>query len=643
MSDKYIEEGAACTSSGQGCCACSGGSPAQTVDHRPFIIRLVIALAATLALALAFPDMAPLARTAAYASAYFLAGYEVLLLAFRNILKGKVFDENFLMTVASMAAFAIGDMPEAIAVMIFYGVGEILEERAVARSRRNIGELMDIRPDFANLKEGNDVRRVNPEEVVPGQIIVVRPGEKIPLDGVVLSGRSHADTRALTGESVPRTLEEGAKVYSGFVNLDGLLEVGVEKSFGESTVSKILALVESASDKKAKSEQFITKFARYYTPAVVFIALGVALLPPLLGFGPFSEWIYKGVSFLIISCPCALVISIPVGFFGGIGGAARSGILVKGGNYLEALNGVTTLVFDKTGTLTEGIFKVTRVLPAPGVDKEELLRTAATAEVLSNHPIARSVIAAYGKALEAPRDLQEKPGYGITATTREGLVFAGNRRLMETIGITDVQDLEGTTVHVARGSTYLGCLLISDQTREGTAEALRKLREGGIRRMVMLTGDNREIAERLAKELSLDEYRAELLPQDKVAAFEEIQAGMPKGAKVAFVGDGINDAPVLARADIGIAMGGMGSDAAIEAADVVIMNDDIASVWRARKVAAKTRAVVTQNIVFALGVKALIMVLAFLGVTSIWFAIFADVGVALLAILNAVRALYVRF
>lgn len=621
-------------------CTCElGHAHAQPDSLKPFMIRLAVAFVLTLIFA--FGNFTGIVPIIGYAVAYLLAGYEVLLFAGRNILKGKVFDENFLMSLASLAAFIMGEMPEAIAVMIFYGVGEVLEDMAVTKSRRNIADLMDIRPDYANLKDGEEIKRVSPKEVMVGQIIVVRPGEKIPLDGKVIHGESFVDTRALTGESVPRKVMEDSAVLSGSVNQDGLLEIGVTKVYEDSTVSKILELVETASTKKAKSEQFITKFAKIYTPIVVGIALLVSIVPPLLGVGTFEEWVYKGISFLIISCPCALVISIPVGFFGGIGGAARNGILVKGGNYLEALNGVDTMVFDKTGTLTEGVFQVTSIRPEVGVTEEELLRTAATVEVLSTHPIARSILTAYGQPVEAPREMQEKAGFGVTAQTKEGLLFAGNRRLMETIGITNLPEFADTTVYIAKGNQYLGYLLISDRIKDGAAEALKKLKSRGIKRLVMFTGDNRAIAEEVATALCIDEVRAELLPQDKVEEFEKILAATGKG-KVAFVGDGINDAPVLARADIGIAMGDVGSDAAIEAADVVIMNDNLNSIDMAMKVAAKTRNIVIQNIVFALSVKTLIMVLAFLGITTIWFAIFADVGVALLAILNAARALTVK-
>jgi Zn2+/Cd2+-exporting ATPase len=630
-----------CGCDGSSGCTCElGHAHAQPESLKPFIIRLAISFVLTLIFA--FGNMPGFVNLIGFAATYLLAGYEVLLYAGRNILKGQVFDENFLMSLASIAAFIMGDMPEAIAVMIFYGVGEVLEDMAVTKSRSNIADLMDIRPDYANLKDGDGMRRVSPQEVQVGQIIMVRPGEKIPLDGKVLRGESFVDTRALTGESVPRKVREDSMVLSGAVNQDGLLEIGVMKAYEDSTVSKILEMVETASNKKAKSEQFITKFAKVYTPIVVGIALLVSILPPLLGFGTFDEWVYKGISFLIISCPCALVISIPVGFFGGIGGAARNGILVKGGNYLEALNDVNTLVFDKTGTLTEGVFQVTSIRPVGGVTEEELLRTAATAEVLSTHPIAKSIMMAYGQPVEAPREMQEKAGFGVTADTKEGLLFAGNRRLMETIGIMDLPEFADTTVYVANGNQYLGYLLISDRIKEGAYEALKKLKKRGIKRLIMLTGDNRAIAEEVAAALGIDEIRAELLPQDKVGEFETILSSTSGKGKVAFVGDGINDAPVLARADIGIAMGDVGSDAAIEAADVVIMNDNLGSIDLALNVAAKTRIIVIQNIIFALGVKALIMVLAFLGITGIWFAIFADVGVALLAILNAVRALNVK-
>ncbi len=610
-----------------------------TENFTPFILRLCAAFA--MILAAGFITMPVYASVPLYVAAYFLAGAEVLWTACKNIAKGKMFDENFLMTIASIGAFAIGDMSEAVAVMIFYGAGELLQDVAVARSRENIANLMDIRPDAANLKTEDGLVTVSPEAVPVGTTIVVRPGEKIPLDGLVLRGESFVDTMALTGESVPRSALEGDEVLSGSINKSGLLEIQVTKPYGESTVSKVLELVQNASSKKAESEKFITKFARYYTPAVVFGALGVAILPPLLGFGPWGSWLYKALSFLIISCPCALVVSIPISFFGGIGGAAKNGVLVKGGNFLEALNDVETVVFDKTGTLTKGVFKVTEIAPVEGVSQQELLGLAAVAEAHSTHPIAQSILAAYVQTPEVATEITEQAGLGITAKTARGTICVGNASLMEQVaGIQNLPAFAKTTVYVALNGQYMGYMLISDEIKETTAAGLAALRQWGVKRLVMLTGDSKALAGEVANTLSLDDYQGGLLPQDKVFEFEKLLAE-GKG-KVVFVGDGINDAPVLTRAHIGIAMGGIGSDAAIEAADVVIMNDDIGKIATALRVARKTRSIVVQNIVFALGVKLAIMVLAFLGITSIWFAIFADVGVALLALLNAVRAMVVK-
>ena len=610
----------------------------ETEPIAPFVVRLGIALLITLAAG--FLSLPTLASLVLYLVAYLLSGVEVLWAAAKNIGKGKVFDENFLMAIASIGAFAIGDMSEAVAVMIFYGAGELLQSIAVTRSRKNIAGLMDIRPDSANLKTESGIISVPPEQVAVNDMIIVRPGEKIPLDGVVFAGESFVDTAALTGESVPRKVTAGDELLSGAINKSGLLEVRVTKRYGESTVAKILDLVQNASSKKAESEKFITKFARYYTPAVVFTALAVAVLPPLLGFGAFAEWLYKALSFLIISCPCALVISIPISFFGGIGGAAKNGILVKGGNFLEALNKLETVVFDKTGTLTKGVFQVTEIKPVHGVTADRLLSLAAIAEAHSIHPIAKSILAAHGKAVDTLSEITEQAGCGIIAKTEHGVLSVGNARLMEQIGIQNLPIFAKTTVFVAQDGQYLGYLLISDKIKETTAGAISAIRQSGVKQLVMLTGDSEAIAKEVSDTLSLDGYQSGLLPQDKVSAFENLLTD--QNGNVAFVGDGINDAPVLTRADIGIAMGGIGSDAAIEAADVVIMNDDIGKIATAVKIARKTRSIVIQNIVFALGIKLVIMVLAFLGVTSIWFAIFADVGVALLALLNAVRAMRVN-
>ncbi len=585
-------------------------------------------------------------ETIAFVIAYLLAGYEVLLSAVKNIVKGKVFDENFLMGVASLGAFLIGDQVEAISVLVFYGIGELLQDLAVARSKKNITGLMDIRPDYANMIRENEIVTVAPEEVKPGDRIAVKPGERIPLDGVILKGNSFLDTRALTGESVPREVMPGDTVLSGTINTSGLLEVEVTKSFEEATVNRILELVQNAGSKKAQSEKFITKFARYYTPAVVYAALAVAVLPPLFGFGSFTVWIYRALSFLIISCPCALVISIPLSFFGGIGGGAKQGILVKGGNYLDALQKVDTVVFDKTGTLTKGVFRVARVNTAAGVTREELLRLAAAAEKHSIHPIAQSIteyciheMIADG---EEPLQINELAGHGVIALMKEGTVYAGNDKLMQKYGIAIPEAMIlGSIVHVALDQKYFGYILISDELKAGVKDTISMLKQLGVKKTVMLTGDHESSAQEIAELSGVDEYRAELLPQDKVAWFDQYKAAMADGGRIIFVGDGINDAPVLAGADIGIAMGGVGSDAAIEAADVVIMNDDIGKLVTAIRIARKTKRIVLQNIIFALGVKLLIMILAFFGITSIWFAIFADVGVALIALLNAVRAMHI--
>lgn len=586
-------------------------------------------------------------ETVIYILAYLLAGYETLLTAAGNIMKGKVFDENFLMGVASLGAFLIGERVEAIAVLLFYGVGELLQDMAVDRSRKNIASLMDIRPDYANKIIDGNVSVVAPEQVETGDLILVKPGEKIPLDGIVRKGSSFIDNKALTGESLPKEVSEGDEVLSGTVNMNGALEIEVTKPYGESTVSRILELVQNAGSKKAESEKFITRFARYYTPAVVFAAVAVALLPPLLGFGSFTSWLYRALSFLIISCPCALVISIPLSFFGGIGGSARQGILVKGGNFLDALQKVDTIIFDKTGTLTKGIFEVTRVFPEDGVDESELVRFAAIVESQSNHPIAKSILAYYekeiGEHIPAADMIRETAGQGVTAVYNTLTIHAGNEKLMQSCGMqVAAPDAAGGVVHVAVEGKYLGYLLICDEVKSSVRETIAALKQIGVRHTVMLTGDHVNAAKEIALLSQVDEYKAELLPQDKVDWLEHYKNNATGNGKVIFVGDGINDAPVLAGADIGIAMGGIGSDAAIEAADVVIMNDDPGKIVTAIKIAGKTKQIVTQNIIFALGVKLLIMVLAFFNITSIWFAIFADVGVALIALFNAMRAMYIR-
>ena len=617
-------------------------------NKKSYIIRLGASV--ILAIIFSFWKAPESIRIAGFLIAYLLSGYEVLVTAGKNILKGEVFDENFLMGIASMGAFLIGERAEAVSVLIFYGVGEMLQDMAVDRSRKNIAGLMDIRPDYANLKNGTIVTTVSPEQVNIDDIILVKPGEKIPLDGIVVNGSSFVDTRALTGESVPVEINVSDLAYSGSINTSGELEIKVLKTFGESTVSKILELVQNSGSKKAKSEKFITKFARYYTPAVVFTAAAVAFIPPLLGSLSFTTWIYRALSFLIISCPCALVISIPISFFGGIGGGARQGVLIRGGNYLDALTKVDTVVFDKTGTLTKGIFAVTKVCPVNGTDEKKLIELAAIAENHSTHPIAKSIMEYYknitGEDTEVlPASITELAGHGIVAQADENVIYAGNEKLMDKYNIeTKKVNTSGTIIHVALNQNYLGYIVISDEIKQGAKETMKALKNYGVRRTVMLTGDRKTRAEEIANECQVDEFQAELLPQDKVAWFESFkrQAEEKGKGKVVFVGDGINDAPVLAGADIGIAMGGIGSDAAIEAADVVIMNDDIGKIAAALKIARKTRVIVNENIIFALGVKLIIMVLAFLGITSIWFAIFADVGVALLAILNAMRAMMVK-
>lgn len=633
-------------------------------EENPLVFILRLAAALLLVGAFSLLPVSEGVKTGAFILAFLISGYDVLIKAGKNISRGQIFDENFLMGVASLGAFLIGEQLEAVSVLIFYGIGEFLQDLAVNRSRKNIAGLMDIRPDYANLKKGDSYERVSPEQVVPGDIILVKPGEKIPLDGIVVSGSSCIDSRALTGESVPVEVTKEDMVLSGAINVRGVLEILVTKSFGDSTVARILELVQNSGSKKAESEKFITRFARYYTPAVVFTAVGVALFPPMLGFGSFTLWIYRALSFLIISCPCALVISIPLSFFGGIGGAARRGILIKGGNYLDALNHVETVVFDKTGTLTEGVFAVTELHPASGWQEEELLKLAVIAEYHSTHPIAKSLIEYYEKTgsdfqsssvmlpgtgteltlAEAAGSarITERAGYGMIAELDAGRIYAGNSKLMKEQGIHTDEAAFGSVVHVAWNDTYLGYILISDRLKVGAAVGIAELKSYGVKKTVMLTGDHRNIAEQIARQCGIDSYHAELLPQDKVDLFEKYKLEGSQQGKTVFVGDGINDAPVLACADVGIAMGGVGSDAAIEAADIVIMNDDIGKLGTALRVAKKTRSIVMQNIIFALGTKLAIMLLAFLGITSIWFAIFADVGVALLALANSMRAMYVK-
>ena len=575
---------------------------------------------------------------------YAVIGWDIVWKALRNIAHGQVFDENFLMTIATVGAFCTGEFPEAVVVMLFYQVGELFQGYAVGRSRESIASLMDIRPDYANIEREGKLEQVDPDEVAVGDHIVIKAGEKIPLDGVILEGSSTVNTAALTGESLPRDVEPGDDVISGCINQSGLLRVQVTKEFGESTVSKILDLVENSSSKKAKAENFITKFARYYTPAVVIAAVLLAVLPPLLSGGQWGEWIQRALIFLVISCPCALVISVPLSFFGGIGGASKSGILVKGGNYLESLADTSLVVFDKTGTLTKGVFNVTAVHP-DSISEAQLIELAALAESYSDHPISRSLKEAYASEIDTSRlgEVEELSGRGLRAEVDGRSVCVGNDKLMEEIGVKwHPCHRIGTTVHVAVDGTYAGHIVISDEVKPDAKEAIQALKQQGVRKTVMLTGDAKAVGEGVAQELGLDQVYTELLPADKVERVEELLRNKSEKETLVFGGDGINDAPVLSRADIGIAMGAMGSDAAIEAADIVLMDDRPSKIAVAIQIAKKTRRIVRQNIIFALAVKALVLVLGALGVATMWEAVFADVGVSVIAILNAMRALKVQ-
>ena len=584
-------------------------------------------------------------QIALFIISYIIVGGDVVKRAVKNIFKGQVFDENFLMSIATIGAFFIGEYPEGVAVMLFYQVGELFQSYAVGKSRKSIASLMDIRPDYANVKKGDELVKVDPDEVQIGDIIIIKAGEKIPLDGKVIEGSSMIDTSALTGESVPREVEVGSDILSGCININGVITAEVTKEFEESTVSKILDLVENASSKKSNSEQFITKFARYYTPVVVIIAVFLAIIPPLVIDGAtFSDWIYRALAFLVVSCPCALVISIPLSFFGGIGGASKKGVLVKGSNYLEALAETEIVVFDKTGTLTKGVFNVQEIHPE-GVSKEELLELTAHAESYSNHPISLSLKRAYSKEIDNGRisDVEEISGHGVIATVDGKKVMAGNIKLMKMMDIPYFKgELIGTIVHVAVNNKYIGYIVIADEVKEDSAQAIKELKAANIKQTVMLTGDNKSIGSKVAKELGLDKVYAELLPADKVEKLEELFSQKSKKGKLAFVGDGINDAPVLARADIGIAMGGLGSDAAIEAADVVIMTDEPSKIATTMKISKKTLKIAHQNIVFAIGIKIIVLILSAFGITTMWAAIFADVGVTIIAVLNAFRALNVK-
>lgn len=581
-----------------------------------------------------------LAKWPLYLIPYLIIGWDILWKAVRNIGHGQVFDENFLMCVATVGALVLGEYSEAVGVMLFYQVGELFQSYAVGKSRRSIAQLMDIRPDVANVERDGQIIEVDPDEVAVGEVIVIRPGEKIPLDGVVIEGASSLDTAALTGESAPRDVGVGGELLSGCVNITGLLKARTTREFGQSTVAKILDLVENASSKKAKAENFITRFAKYYTPAVVFAALALAVIPSLAT-GNWDVWVHRALTFLVISCPCALVISIPLSFFGGIGGASAQGILVKGGNYLELLSKAGTVVFDKTGTLTQGVFGLSALCPAPGVAEHDLLEAAALAERHSSHPIAQSLRRALGGEVDPARvtDVEEIPGHGVSALVDGRRVLAGNEKLMKREGIAPLPcDQAGTIVHVARDGDYLGCAVIADQLKPTAPAAIQALKQRGIR-TVMLTGDSETVGQAVAAQLGLDEVHAQLLPADKVERLEALLSRRGEKGVLAYVGDGVNDAPVLSRADVGIAMGAMGSDAAIEAADVVLMDDDPAKLVRAMDIAHKCMRIVRENIVFALGVKALCLILGALGKASMWVAVFADVGVAVIAILNATRML----
>ena len=587
-----------------------------------------------------------------YLIPYLIAGHDVLLKAWRNIRRGEAFDESFLMTVATIGAFAMiffpdtePHMAEGAAVMLFYQVGELFQSYAVGKSRQSISAMMDIAPDYANIERDGALEQVDPDEVAVGSVIVVKAGERVPIDGTVVEGTSQLDIAALTGESVPRHVEPGNQIISGCINMTGLLHVRTTKPFGESTVSRILELVENASDKKARTENFITRFARWYTPAVCFAALALAVIPPLAGMGPWADWILRGLTFLVVSCPCALVISVPLSFFGGIGGASKLGILVKGSNYLEALAQVDTVVFDKTGTLTNGTFNVVAIHPEEGIDPDYVLSFAAHAEAYSDHPIALSVKAAYSGKIDDARlsDVHEESGHGVSAHVDEHVVLVGNEKLMAEHGerFHDCE-LTGTILHVSVDDRYVGHIVIADVVKDDAEQAIRDLHEAGVEKTVMLTGDREEVAAAVAAKLGITEHHAQLLPADKVDWVERLLVAEGDKKKLAFVGDGINDAPVLTRADVGIAMGAMGSDAAIEAADIVLMDDKPSNIAKAIRVARKTMGIVWQNIVFALAVKLIILVLAAVGVANMWLAVFGDVGVAVIAILNAMRAMSVK-
>ena len=611
---------------------------------RKKLIKIIIAFILFL-IAMIFKAENEWINISLYVISYIIVGFEIIRKALRNITRGKVFDENFLMTVATIGAFGIGEYPEAVAVMLFYQVGELFQSYAVDKSRKSISSLMDIRPDFANVEKEGKVEKVDPDDVEIGDIIIIKPGEKVPLDGVILEGKSSLDTKALTGESLPTDVTEGEEILSGCINLNGVLRVEVTKEYDQSTVSKILDLVENASSKKSKSENFITKFARYYTPIVVIIALFLALVPPLVIDGAiFSDWIYRALSFLVVSCPCALVISIPLSFFGGIGGASKMGILIKGSNYLEAISKAEIVVFDKTGTLTEGNFEVQKIMPV-NITEEELLKTVAYAENYSNHPISLSVKNAYSRKINEVdiQSTQELSGMGIVAKIWDRDIIVGNEKLMKEKEIEFLKtDDVGTVLYVAIDNKYVGYILISDKIKDDAKKAIEELKKNNVKETVMLTGDKKSVGEDVAQKLGLDKVYTELLPDGKVKKVEKLLKEKSENGKLVFVGDGINDAPVLALADIGVAMGGLGSDAAIEAADVVIMTDEPSKIVNTIKLSKKTMRIVKENIVFAILVKVLILMLSAIGFSTMWEAVFADVGVSVIAIINALRVLRVK-
>ena len=620
----------------------------MTKKQKKVLVRIIIA--AVLVIVLQFVPVEGYVRFGLYMIPYLVIGYDILKKAGKGILNRQIFDENFLMAVATIGAIALGDYKEGTAVMLFYQIGELFQSYAVGKSRRNISELMDIRPDYANVEKDGELEQVDPDEIEIGTVIVVQPGEKVPIDGVVVEGTSSLNTSALTGESVPREVGVDDEIISGCINMTGLLKIRTTKQFGESTVSKILELVENASSRKSRSENFISKFAKVYTPAVCYGALALAILPPIvrmvfMGLAPeWGDWVYRALTFLVISCPCALVISIPLSFFAGIGGASREGVLVKGSSFLETLSQTKIVVFDKTGTMTKGVFEVNGIHHSPYKD-EELLEYAALAESYSTHPISKSLQRAYGKPIDKNRvsDVEEIGGHGLTAKVDGKIVAAGNAKLMKKLGI-EYHDCShvGTIVHVAIDGRYAGHILISDVIKEHAAEAIAALKKSGIEKTVMLTGDAKNVAEHVAAQLGIDEVCSELLPGDKVEKVEELLTKKSEKDKLAFVGDGINDAPVLSRADIGIAMGALGSDAAIEAADIVLMDDDPLKISKAIRISRKCLRIVYENIYFAIGIKVICLVLGALGIANMWFAIFADVGVMILAVLNAIRTLFVK-